>query len=200
MSDSPSAQERAPATRSRFEIAVLGSARLSESHRAWGEAYRLGGLLAEADFTVVTGGYGGLMAAVSQGAHEQGGYVVGLPMQHWTGLEPNRWNADVRWSSSYGVRLNHLLYCDAVIALPGGAGTLSEMAVAWAASQTEGRAFPIVLLGECWPTLVDAFRRYLVIESQDLALLHFAASPEEAMQSVQEALQQPGRIGPGPHG
>ncbi len=184
----------------RIEIGVLGSARLNEPDDRWKQAQRLGGLLADAGYAIVTGGYGGLMAAVSRGAHERGGHVVGLSMQHWTGIEPNRWNADLRWSSTYGARLNHLLRCDAIIALPGGVGTLSEMAVAWSASQTEGRPLPIILLGDCWPPLVSAFREHLVIGSEDLRLLRFAATPEEALQMVREALREPGRVGPGPRG
>jgi uncharacterized protein (TIGR00730 family) len=200
MSDHLSAQEREPVAMHRIEVGVLGSARLTEPDGRWTQAYTLGGLLADAGYAVVSGGYGGLMAAVSRGAHERGGYVIGLSMLHWTGIEPNRWNADLRWSSTYGERLNHILRCDAVIALPGGVGTLSEMAVAWSASQTEGRALPIILLGDCWPPLVASFREHLIISDQDLNLLRFADSPEEAVQVVRHALQQPGQIGPGPHG
>jgi predicted Rossmann-fold nucleotide-binding protein len=121
-------------------------------------------------------------------------------MQHWTGIEPNRWNAALRWSNTYGARLDHLLRCDAIIALPGGVGTLSEMAVAWAASQTEVHALPIVLLGDCWPPIVQSFREHLVVSSEDLTLLRFAASPQEAVQAIRAELQQPGQARPGPRG
>jgi hypothetical protein len=156
-------------------------------------------LLAGKGFVIVTGGYGGLMAAVSRGAHEMGGRVIGLPMQHWTNVEPNQWNADLRWSSNYGTRLNHLLSCDGVIALPGGVGTLSEMAIVWAASQTEGRALPLVLLGDCWLPVMHAIRENLVVSDKDLSLLRFAASPEEAVREIQTGLQEKQR-GPGPYG
>lgn len=175
------------------EVAVLGSARLTESDEWWMHAHRLGGLLADAGWAVVTGGYGGLMAAVSQGVHERGGLVVGLPMHHWTELAPNRWNADLRWSSDYGTRLNHILRCTAAIALPGGVGTLSELAVIWAASQTEAHALPLVLLGACWPPVIATIREQLVICDRDLNLLHFAATPEEAVRAVQAGLQDQGQ-------
>jgi len=200
MSDNIQSGESTIPSPTRIEVGVLGSARLSDSDSRWTQAYILGGLLSDAGYVIVTGGYGGLMAAVSRGAHERGGHVIGLSMQHWTGIEPNRWNADLRWSNTYGARLNHLLNCDAIIALPGGVGTLSEMAVAWAASQTEARAQPIVLLGEGWPPLVQSFREHLVVSSEDLALLRFAASPEEALQTVQASLQQLGQARPGPRG
>jgi len=186
-------------TKTGLEIGVMGSARLTESDEWWTRAHQLGVLLAGKGFVVVTGGYGGLMAAVSRGAYEAGGRVIGLTMQHWTNVEPNQWNADLRWSRSYGTRLNHLLNCDGVIALPGGVGTLSEMAIVWAASQTEGHALPLVLLGDCWPPIIQSMRENLVISERDLNLLRFAASPEEAIREIQTGLQEK-RIGSGPYG
>lgn len=183
-----------------LEVGVLGSARLTENDEWWARAHKLGTLLAAEGFVLVTGGYGGLMAAVSRGAHEMGGRVIGLPMQHWAGIEPNPWNADLRWSSNYGMRLNELLHCDAVIALPGGVGTLSEMAVVWAASQTEKRVLPLVLLGDCWPPVIQSMREHLVVSDVDLSLLRFAASPEEALREIRAELQDNRRIGPGPLG
>jgi len=121
-------------------------------------------------------------------------------MQHWAGIEPNPWNADLRWSSNYGMRLNELLHCDAIIALPGGVGTLSEMAVVWAASQTEKRVLPLVLLGDCWPPVIQSMREHLVVSDVDLSLLRFAASPEEALREIRAELQDNRRIGPGPLG
>ena len=182
-----------------IEIGVMGSARLPEDDDRWKLAHRLGTLLAREGFVVVTGGYGGLMAAVSRGAHEAGGCVVGLTMRHWKNVEPNSWNADLRWSTDYGMRINHILRCAAVIALPGGVGTLSEMAMVWAASQTEKRPLPLILLGDCWPPVMQAIREHLVVSDKDLGLLRFATSPEDAMQEVHTGLQEK-RIGQGPYG
>ncbi|MGH2497257.1 MAG: LOG family protein [Ktedonobacteraceae bacterium] len=182
-----------------LEIGVMGSASLREDDERWGLAYKLGELLAEEGYVVVTGGYGGLMAAVSRGAHEKGGNVIGLPMRHWSGVAPNRWNATLRWSTDYGTRINHIIRCDAVVALPGGIGTLAELMMAWAASQTEGRAFPLVLLGDCWPPLIKSIRENLVVSDTDLDLLRFATSPQEALRAIQAGLQDK-RVGPGPRG
>jgi uncharacterized protein (TIGR00730 family) len=193
-------EDNNPPARVEREIGVLGSARLTENDNWWIHAHKLGMLLAEAGFVIVTGGYGGLMAAVSRGAHEKGGRVIGLPMQHWAGIQPNPWNADLRWSVNYGTRLNHFLHCEAVIALPGGVGTLSEMAIVWAASQTERRSLPLVLLGDCWPPVIKSIREHLVVGDVDLNLLRFAATPEEALQEIHMGLQDKKRTGPGPYG
>jgi uncharacterized protein (TIGR00730 family) len=180
------------------EIAVLGSARIEPPDPRWEMAHRLGGLLAEHGFAVVTGGYGGLMSAVSQGVSENGGRVIGLPMRHWDSLEPNRWNAELRWSDGYGTRLDHLLRCSGVVALPGGVGTLSEMAVIWAAAQTEPNPPSIVLLGDGWRRLIKSIGEQLVVGPQDLKLLQLAASPEDAIQALTVPADHSGR--PGPHG
>jgi uncharacterized protein (TIGR00730 family) len=183
-----------------IEVGVMGSARLGETSLWWARARTLGGLLAEAGFAVVTGGYGGLMAAVSRGAHEHGGQVIGLPMRHWKGLEPNPWNGALRWSESYATRLGHLLACDAVIAMPGGIGTLAEMAVVWSALQTEQRPIPLVLVGECWPPVMQVLRDQLVIGDLDLALLRVVETPEEAVAVVLAGLREGWQIGEGPRG
>jgi len=200
MKDNLEENDGKPLARVELEVGVLGSARLTENDGWWTQAHKLGMLLAEAGFVIVTGGYGGLMAAVSRGAHEMGGRVIGLPMQHWAGVEPNPWNAELRWSADYGTRISHILHCDAVIALPGGVGTLSEMAMVWAASQTEERALPLVLLGDCWPPLIESVRERLIVSDIDLKLLRFAASPEEAVREIRAGLQDKKRIGPRPQG
>ena len=178
------------------EIAVLGSARIEPPDPRWETAHRLGGLLAEHGFAVVTGGYGGLMSAVGQGAHERGGRVIGLPMRHWDSLEPNRWNDELRWSDGYATRLGHLLRCAGVVALPGGVGTLSEMAVIWAAAQTEPNPPSIVLLGDGWPPLIKAVGDQLVVGLQDLNLLQLVSSPDEALQALKVPADRGGRPGP----
>lgn len=183
-----------------IEVGVMGSARLDEASAWWARAHALGALLVEAGFAVVTGGYGGLMAAVSRGAHERCGQVIGLPMRHWKHLEPNPWNGDLRWSESYATRLGHLLRCDAVIALPGGVGTLAEMAIVWSALQTEQRPVPLVLLGECWPPVLGVLREQLVIGDGDFDLLRVAETPEEAVALVQTGLRDGWQVGQGPRG
>lgn len=178
------------------EIAVLGSARIEQPDPRWELAHQLGGLLAQHGFAVVTGGYGGLMSAVAQGAHESGGRVIGLPMRHWDNLAPNRWNAELRWSDGYGSRLDHLLRCTGVIALPGGVGTLSEMAVIWAAAQTEPNPPTIVLIGDSWPALIKAVGENLVVGPQDLKLLRIVATPEEAVHALTAPADPGARPGP----
>jgi uncharacterized protein (TIGR00725 family) len=79
----------------------------------------------------MTGGYGGLMEVASRAAAQAGGRIIGLPMRGWTALTPNQWNDELRWSDTYPERLGHLLGTDAIVAVDGGIGTLSEASLAW---------------------------------------------------------------------
>jgi uncharacterized protein (TIGR00725 family) len=181
------------------EVAVLGSASVREDHPRFEAARRLGELLAEEGWTVVTGGYGGLMAAASRGARDGGGNVVGLPMSAWGALSPNPWSSELRWADSYGTRLGHLLACDAVVALDGGVGTLSEAAVAWAALQTEPHAAALVLVGEAWREVHEVLSRRWIISGGDLALPRLVAAVDEVPAVIRRALAT-ARRPPGPRG
>jgi predicted Rossmann-fold nucleotide-binding protein len=57
----------------------------------------------------------------------------------WTALTPNRWNQELIWSDTYPERLGHILSADAIVAVDGGIGTLSEAALAWSTLQTGPR-------------------------------------------------------------
>jgi predicted Rossmann-fold nucleotide-binding protein len=136
---------------------------------------------------MLTGGYGGLMEVASRAAAEAGGTVIGLPMRAWARLTPNRWNHELRWSSSYPERLAHLLAADAVIVLDGGIGTLSEAAIVWAALQTEPSAAELVFLGTGWKPVLGAIGAHLIVDDGDLALVTFCEDPQQAVAHITRA-------------
>jgi uncharacterized protein (TIGR00725 family) len=173
------------------EVAVLGSARIGPGDPRHHDAQRLGGLLAAQGWTVVTGGYGGLMAAVAAGASAAGGRTVGLPMREWRHLAPDASSAELRWSASYAERIGHLLATRVAIALPGGVGTLAEASGVWAAAQTEPGAAQLVLVGPAWRALMDVFARELVIGEKDLALPVVVEEVGSVVPAVQRLLDAP---------
>lgn len=93
-------------------------------------AYEVGQLAAQAGHIVVTGGLGGVMAAVCRGAREAGGLTVGL----LPGDDRAEGNAflDVALTTGLGEMRNGLLVrvCDALVCVGGSWGTLSEVALA----------------------------------------------------------------------
>jgi uncharacterized protein (TIGR00730 family) len=166
-------------------ISVFGSSNPQPGEAAYEEARAVGRLLAEAGYGVATGGYSGVMAAASQGAGEAGGHVVGVTsnqIERWRPLGPNQWvKQEIRYETLRD-RLFHLVVENAgVVVMPGGVGTLSEMALAWSLMQVaEIPARPFVLYGDHWRQTVAAFTQPTHIESDHLSLLRFANSPEEA--------------------
>lgn len=173
------------------EVGVIGSARIDAGDRRYADAERLGRALAAEGWTVVTGGYGGLMGATSGGAAAAGGHTVGLPMSDWKHLTPHESNAELRWSVDYAERLRHLLAADVVVALPGGIGTLSEAAMVWAAAQTEPDATQLVLVGDAWRGVREAIGAGLVIDEHDLALARCVAGVDDVVAAVHESLHRP---------
>src|SRR5579884_1412828 len=101
-----------------MRITVFGSARVGPDTREYQDARRLGRILAGRGDVIVCGGYGGIMEAVSRGAHEVGGSVVGVTVAPWVGrLRPNAYLSEERSAATLFERLEALVESDALIAL-----------------------------------------------------------------------------------
>ena len=184
--------------RDRPVIAVFGSSAPQPGSSAYENAREVGFLLARKGYDVATGAYGGTMAAVSQGAAEAGGHVIGATsdmIESFRTLGPNQWvNEEVRFSNLRD-RLTYLVTVnDGMITLPGGIGTLSEMALAWSLLQVaEISPRPLVLLGQMWQDTVNAFARPEYIHEQHMQLLRLALTPAEAVDTLHQ-LRQNGSV------
>lgn len=115
----------------RRKIAVFGSAFLKEGGKEWNKAYRFGKLCADRGYIVVCGGYGGIMEAVSKGARENQGDVLGILCRE---LErtPNSYLKEEKWTETYPMRLASLIDSASVyVFFDGGIGTLTEFLLVW---------------------------------------------------------------------
>ena len=171
-----------------MNITIFGGSQPKPGSPAYEQAYELGKLLALAGHTVLTGGYMGTMEAVSRGANEAGGHVVGVTcsdIEAWRGTRANVWVKEERHFTSLQERLNELiLACDAAIALPGGPGTLTEIALTWNLMIVASfPPKPLVLVGAGWRSVMEAFYKSLdvYIPQHQRDLLHFAADIQEAV-------------------
>src|SRR5437867_2963046 len=151
------------------------------------ELLRVGELLADAGLTICTGGYSGVMEAASRGAHERGGRVIGITMNQFKS-EPNRYLTEKVPSEHFYERLQRLITRSVgYIALRGGMGTVTEISLVWNKLQTgvlDPR--PLVLLGDCWPPIVRDWQRHLAVSDDDVRILNFANTPEEAVAIINE--------------
>ena len=141
-----------------MNITVFGGSLPKEGESAYHEAQELGRLLATRGHSVLTGGYIGTMEAVSRGASEAGGHVIGVTceeIENWRNAGPNRWVKEERRRKTLLERIQTLIEgCDAALALPGGPGTLAEISVMWNLMIVESlHRRPLILIGDGWQSV-----------------------------------------------
>jgi len=138
-----------------MKVTVFGGSHPEPGSPSYQQAYDLGRLLGSAGHTVLTGGYIGTMEAVSRGAAEAGAHVIGVTcdeIERWRPIKPNAWVQEERRFGGLIERLDELVRaCDGAIALPGGPGTLTEIALSWNLMIVAAmRPKPLLLVGEGW--------------------------------------------------
>jgi uncharacterized protein (TIGR00730 family) len=175
-----------------MNVTVFGGSNPQPDSPAYLEACELGRLLASAGYTVLTGGYIGTMEAVSRGANEAGGHVVGVTcdeIERWRGVKANAWVREVRHFETMEQRLNELVHsCDAAIALPGGPGTLTEIALTWNLIIVASiPPKPLILVGSGWRSVMErfytSFEAYIPLKQR--FLLQFAPDIQTAVALIQ---------------
>lgn len=172
-------------------VTVFGSARFKEDHAYYALARRAGTALADAGFTVMTGGGPGIMEAANRGAREAGGRSVGCNIDLPFEQNPNPY-LDVMLDFRYFFVRKVMLvkYSYAFIVMPGGFGTYDEVFEALTLIQTgKIKNFPVVLIGsEFWNPLIEVLRGTLLqagtISAKDLEYVTVMDSPEEAVESI----------------
>ncbi len=171
-------------------ITVFGGSRCTADAEEYQEALKLGRLLVEADFDVCSGGYAGIMEAVSIGAHQAEGEVVGITMNQFKS-EPNPYLKTVVPSKDFYGRLERLIMdSDGYIAMRGGMGTVTEISLVW--NKLTMRVMPmkpLVLLGDFWVEVIQGLGKHLVISEADISHLIFAKTAAEAVEILTEKLR-----------
>jgi uncharacterized protein (TIGR00725 family) len=115
-------------------IAVIGDATLEPGCKKDKLAEDLGRVLIEAGYRVLTGGLGGVMESACRGARSSPKYVAGDTVGVLPGHDPGEANDFVDIAIASGldhVRNSVVAHADAVVAIGGGAGTMSEICLAW---------------------------------------------------------------------
>lgn len=175
-------------------VTVFGSARFDESHPYYGLAREVGRRLAEAGFTVMTGGGPGIMEAANRGAKDVGGRTVGCNIELAVEQKPNPYLDDWITFRHFFVRKVMLVkYSYAFVVLPGGFGTLDEVFETVTLIQTDKiKDFPIVLMAsDFWNPLVQFMRDTLLthgtIDEADFELMDVVDSPDAAVALIRDA-------------
>ena len=178
-------------------VTIFGSARVLESHPAYGKARAVARSFAEAGFAVVTGGGGGVMEAANRGAKEAGGVSVGFNIELPHEQDLNGYVDIAHTFDHFYVRKVMLVKAaEGFVLFPGGFGTLDELFEALTLIQTRKVLnFPVVLFDtEYWRELREWIEGDLLqermISPEDVELLHTTDDPDEAVRIVVDCYRQ----------
>jgi uncharacterized protein (TIGR00725 family) len=173
-------------------ITIFGSAFVKPGEPLYNEIESLGKLLAEAGYDVCSGGYGGVMEAVSKGAKSAGGKTIGITVTGKT-EKANKFVDEEVQMPNLMERITELIaIADGYVILKGGTGTLVELAVALELmNKNLLPEKPIILYGNFWYNLIEILKQ----DSEKLAKLiernvKFAELPEDVVKTLNKHIEQ----------
>jgi uncharacterized protein (TIGR00730 family) len=191
-------------------VSVFGSARIAAEHPYYQLAERLGFVLSEAGFHVITGGGPGLMEAVNKGAQRGRSLSIGLNINGLRHEKPNDYqDVSLFFKHFFSRKAMFIHHASAYVVLPGGFGTLDELSEILTLMQTKkSRRIPIFLVdANFWQGLLLWFQTRLVeekmIRAEDLQFMqviddearlleqlfaHYAGRPFEPLPEEQRLL------------
>ena len=172
-------------------VSIFGSASTDANHPHYKLTEEIAKLLSDAGFSVISGGGPGIMEAANRGAMDAGGKSLGLNIVLPFEQRPNPYvTPELCFQFHYfAIRKMHFLKrAKALVACPGGFGTLDELFETLTLIQTRKMAaLPVVLLGrEFWERVVD-FELLVeegVLGEEDLSLFHMVDSAGEAWEII----------------
>ncbi len=174
----------------RPSVSLFGSARFAPDHPYYRLAEEIGRALSEAGFSVVSGGGPGIMEAANKGAYAGPSPSVGLNilLPHERG-NPYQ-DISLHFRHFFSRKVMFVKYASAYVVLPGGFGTLDELAEILTLVQTrKSRRIPIILVVHAfWAGFIDWLRGTLVgagtIGAEDLALFEVVDKPQEVVDAI----------------
>lgn len=172
-------------------VSMFGSARFPPGHPTYELAEAVARSLSDAGFAVVSGGGPGVMEAANKGASAGKSPSVGLnidlPMEQ---VDNQYQDISLHFRHFFTRKVMFVKYASAYVVMPGGFGTLDELAEILTLVQTgKTRRIPIILVGsDFWRGLVDWFAEKLVAEGtispEDTELFHLVDECEEVVDTI----------------
>lgn len=176
-------------------ITIFGGSSPKPGEHLYEEAVRLGRTLVHMGFGVATGGYMGTMEAISRGASEEGGHVIGVTcdqVEMWRPIGPNPWLSEEIRQPRLIDRAHTLIDIgDALVAFPGSIGTLTEITIAWALLQIEAiQSKPLILIGTQWKDMLDQFSESSEhdVHRRKTGDIHFVPDIDSAVDVLERSL------------
>ena len=165
-----------------LQIGVIGPAKeeypdnIKEREKIERTAERLGELIAEKGYIIITGGCDGVMEAASRGAKKNGGVVIGTP-----GRKRGSSNKYVDVEICTPIDIGDFLFagtwsCDVIIVVPGSAGTMAELCLAYRAKKS------IIIIEGIDKTYDDMVNNY--IDNGKFVKIYGAKTAEETVELI----------------
>ena len=162
-------------------IAIFGTSKASPDQEVFKLAYSIGYALAKQGFIIANGGYGGTMLASAKGAFQAGGKIIGVTCSAFGRGPANKYISEEIHTDSLDQRLHKLLELgDAYIVLPGGTGTLLELASTWELKNKHLAPAnkPIIIVSDFWEPLAKMMAQ---IDPDSTKYIESAAGPEDIL-------------------
>jgi uncharacterized protein (TIGR00730 family) len=180
-------------------VSIYGSARLREDSPYYQKTIEIARLFSDAGFAVISGGGPGIMEAANKGAHAGKSASVGLNIELPHEQQGNPYqDIAMRFRHYFTRKVTFVKNSDAFIVMPGGFGTLDELAEVLTLVQTgKSRSVPVVMYGSrFWKGLLDWFRFTLLpmglIAEHDLDLMKIVDEPQEVLEAVYDYYEKRG--------
>lgn len=171
-------------------ITIFGSSKPKTEEEEYKTAYVLGRLLGENNFNVCSGGYYGIMEAVSKGAVEIGGDATGVTIEGWQSKGNAYLTNEIKCNSLFE-RLDKLIEIgDAYVILQGGTGTLLELAAVW--ELTNKRVMehkPIACHSSMWQRIISIMNIQMQKEGRNTDLVQSFENINEIVDFLKESLK-----------
>ena len=175
----------------RPSVSVFGSSRTPHDHPWYQKAEQTARLLSDAGFSVVSGGGPGIMEATNKGAYAGKSPSIGVNIDLPREQKPNEYqDVSLHFRHFFARKVMFVKYASAYVVLPGGFGTLDELAEILTLVQTgKTRRIPIVLVDSTfWRGLLDWFSQTLIeagtIDAEDMTLLQICDEPEDILKAI----------------
>jgi uncharacterized protein (TIGR00730 family) len=175
----------------RPSVSFFGSARCAPGHPYYVLAEDTARLLSDSGFSVVSGGGPGVMEAANKGAFAGASPSVGLNIQLPMEQMGNPYqDISLNFKHFFARKVMFVKYASAYVVLPGGFGTLDELAEILTLVQTgKTRRIPIILMvRRFWQGLLDWMGGTLVAEgtigAEDLELVQVCEEPQEVVDAI----------------
>ncbi len=176
----------------RPSVSIFGSARTAPDNPVYKLTHDIALELSNHGFSIVTGGGPGVMEAGNKGAVKGKSLSVGLNIVLPNEECSNEYqDISLRFRHFFTRKVMFVKYASAYVVMPGGFGTLDELAEILALIQTDKtRKIPVVLVGtKFWTPLIDWFRNTLLVEGtiqeSDFDLFSLVDTPAQVLAELQ---------------